>query len=299
MWAARLAHRLFPFCYLRTANFILKLNQQNHLKLVCKFFDYKIYLNAHRSSVHVLLWIRGEKFLEDRAFLGPHIKKGMTVFDVGANIGYFTYYLCRETGASGRVFSFEPDADNFRELSDNILANDIGFCYPFQTAVGAFDGAIPFAYGFNGHVDTGVGAEANCKIISLDSFVKEHSISQIDLVKIDVEGYELDVLMGMSQILTRKRKPVLYVEVHPLGFCRKGEPARVCSFLERFYSDIIAFRPVTDVRSGLSPWGKFLIEISSRKTVRRKCKVNFEEVKEHQQFRYQLVCLPGRVEERE
>lgn len=126
----------------------------------------------------------------------------------------------------------------------------------------------------------------------MDSFVREHSISQIDVVKVDVEGYELDVLAGMSQILSRKRKPLLYVEVHPLGLNGKGEPAKVCSFLERYYNSITAFRPIMDVRAGLSSWGKFLIEMSSTEGLRRTCQVSLKDVKEKQGFRYQLLCLP-------
>jgi len=289
---AKWVHKAFPFCELRTANLILKINGQKDLRVGCKLFNYKIYLNAHRSTVHILLCIQGEKFIDDVMFLEPHLKQGMTAFDVGANLGYLTYFLCSKIGPTGRVFSFEPDPDNWRELSENIRSNNIAFCQPMHTAVGSFDGMIPFLYGHNGHVDTDPGGKPNSAIVALDSFVRKHSIAGVDLIKVDVEGFELDVLTGLSQILSEKIKPILFVEVHPLGFGGKGDPAEVCSFLERYYSNICAFRAPSDVRTGLSPWGKLFFQFGSDESVRRRCEVSLKEVKENQLMRVYLLCLP-------
>jgi FkbM family methyltransferase len=293
MTTAKWIHKLFPFCQLRTAKFLLRLNKGSALKVECTLFNYKIELDAHRSTVHILIFMLGEKFLEDDVtFLGPHIKEGMTVFDVGANIGYITYFLCNQIGPKGRVFSFEPDPDNFAELSNNVIRNNVVFCRPVQTAVGSFDGTVAFNFGLNGSVNTGPGPEPNCKITSLDSFVREHSIPQVDLIKIDVEGYELDVLEGMSEILSNGKRPLLYIEAHPMGFGGKGDPARVCSVLEKYYTNIYAYLPLGDLRSTFSKRNKLLTSIVPKKYPLEKCKVTLSEVKKNTKLRYQLLCLP-------
>ena len=104
---ARKFHRFFPFSQLRTANWILKSNRNKELSPI-RLFGYEVPLRA-RTSVHVLLSIEGEKWVEDKFLLGPYLRQGMAVMDVGANIGYLTLFFCRAVGPRGAVFAFEPD----------------------------------------------------------------------------------------------------------------------------------------------------------------------------------------------
>jgi FkbM family methyltransferase len=293
MKTARWIHNIFPFCQLRTARLLLRLNKGKYLKVERRLFKHRVGLNAHRSTVHMLLYMQGEKFLEDDiVFLGPHIKEGMTAFDIGANIGYTTLFLCSRIGPTGRLFSFEPDPDNFDELSDNVRRNNISFCHPFQAAVGSFDGTISFNHGLNGTVNIEQKSDRNCMITSLDSFARKHSIHRIDLIKIDVEGYELDVLKGMSQILNSESRPIVYIEVHPQHFAGKGDPKKVCALLERYYTNINAYLPFSEVRETFSFKNKLTSSNPSPEFFFNKCKVNFDEAKQNTKMRYQLLCLP-------
>ena len=79
---ARQFHRVFPFSQLRTANWILKNNRNKELRPV-RLFGYEVPLRA-RTSVHVLLAIEGEKWVEDKLLLSPYVREGMVVVDVGA-----------------------------------------------------------------------------------------------------------------------------------------------------------------------------------------------------------------------
>jgi hypothetical protein len=112
--AAHQFHRFFPFAQLRTANWILKRNPNGAL-MPAKLFGYEVPLQA-RTSVHVLLSIEGEEFVQGSIFLEPYLRESMTAIDVGANIGYLTLFFCNRVGAQGQVFAFEPEPDNFREL---------------------------------------------------------------------------------------------------------------------------------------------------------------------------------------
>src|SRR5207248_4582866 len=104
-------------------------------------------------------------------------------------------------------------------------------------------------------------------------------------------GFEADVLAGMSEILKRDR-PVLYVEVHPPGFCGNGDPQKVCSLVRTYYDKIFAFRIWGDVRQGLPMWTKLRATFGADHILRRECETTLEEVMQTQQHRYQLLALP-------
>ena len=78
--AARQFHRVFPFSQLRSAKWILKKNHNKELGPI-KFFGYEVPLQA-RTTVHVLLSIEGERFVDDRFLLERYLRKGMLVMDV-------------------------------------------------------------------------------------------------------------------------------------------------------------------------------------------------------------------------
>jgi FkbM family methyltransferase len=286
---ARWFHTMFPFAELRTAEWIL--SRYGHAELpVAKLFGYDLALKP-RTSVHVLLYLERERFVEDAIFLGPYIREGMTAFDIGANIGYLTLLLCREVGPTGHVFAFEPEPENFRELVQNVEKNRISFCVPLQLAVGATDCRVALALGLNGYVQTEAAMEPKCRMVSLDSFVKQHGIPEVDLVKIDVEGHELDVLLGMSKVIDHDR-PILYVEVHPLGFCGRGNPEEVCSFLQRYYHRIVVYRTWGEVRGQLSNLKKLWNTFVPTNHIRKRCETTLDQVRACPTGRFQLLCLP-------
>jgi len=255
-----------------------------------KLFGYEVPLQA-RTTVHVLLLIEGERFVEDRIFLQPYVHEGMTVIDVGANIGYLTLLFCRSVGPRGAVFAFEPEPSNFEELARSIVHNQIKWCTPVNFACGASEKEVGLSFGLNGHVQPDGAGPPNCHMVSLDSFVAQRAIPKIDFVKIDVEGFEADVLLGMSKTIQRDR-PVVYLEVHPPGFCGNGNPQKVCSLLKSYYNSIFAFRIWGDVRQHLPVWTKIRASLCADHIVRRECETTLEEVMENRHYRYQLLALP-------
>lgn len=287
---ARLGHKCLPVAQLRTVSWILKVNGHQPLPVPCRLFDYEIELDAHRSPVHTMLYLRREDFVEDAAILQRYLRPGMTVFDVGANIGYLTYFFCRHVGPGGKVYSFEPEAANFRELAANVESNGITFCCPLRVAVGAKDSEVCLASGLNGHINANSASAPNCTMISLDSFVRRHSIYRVNLVKIDVEGWELDVLQGMREILGREEKPILYVEIHPEGFLGKGEPEKVIRFLQTYYSNLTVFRTWSDARGALSRWTR--LRHSFMRDPDCPQPASLEELERSRHERFQLLCLP-------
>ena len=158
---------------------------------------------------------------------------GATVVDVGANIGYNTVYAARRVGPTGRVVAIEPAADNLAVLRDNLLANRIENVVVQPVAAGrAHEVRDLFLRGeisavnslFPESVYAEVTGVEQVRVAPLDDLVEVDP----DLVKIDVEGAELDVLAGMTRLLGRSSIRLI-VEWHPrlqqaAGFARDALP---------------------------------------------------------------------------
>jgi FkbM family methyltransferase len=141
-----------------------------------------------------------------------YLKPGDVVVEAGANIGCHTLPIAQVVGASGRVLAFEPQRILNQMLCANLALNAVWNVFAERAAVGAVAGEIgvpPIDYsepGNFGGVSLGVGAET-VQVRTIDEF----HLKRCDLIKIDVEGMELDVLKGAAGTIRRLR-PTLYVE---------------------------------------------------------------------------------------
>jgi len=148
------------------------------------------------------------------------VEKGMTVVDVGANFGYFTILAAKLVGNEGLVLAFEPEPTVYKALIKNIQVNNWNNVRPLQLAVGDLNGKE-----FN------ISPNVNpLETISLDSFLQ----TDVDIVKIDVEGGELEVLRGMKNILA-KGKVKIICEVHPAQLSSLGYSTKEIEELLRQY----------------------------------------------------------------
>lgn len=159
-----------------------------------------------------------------------HLQPGMVFFDVGAQYGYFSLLASRVVGPSGQVHAFEPAASAFRVLSANVRKRPN--VWANRLAAFSHDATLPFTEynvkiaGFSslhaGRIDeptlrqldstfNGQRSVYEVQAVSLDSYAQRVGVSP-DLVKIDAEGAEPDILIGMAQIL-RTRRPVISLEV--------------------------------------------------------------------------------------
>jgi predicted RNA methylase len=139
------------------------------------------------------------------ALMRAFLREGSTVIDVGANIGDLTLPLARIVGESGRVFAIESHPDNINVLCANLALNAIRNTRPINAFVATSDQA-----------DTGSGVWGKFAYVSegwspqflaLDSL----ELTACDLIKVDVDGKELEVLRSGEMQIERFR-PVLYFE---------------------------------------------------------------------------------------
>lgn len=157
--------------------------------------------------------------------LMAEVKSGDTVADVGTFIGLYTVALAKRVAPSGRVFGFEPNPEIFTLLSENVRLNQHEDSVTlFRAAVGASCGEVAFAPAASvSHIVAEEKADTALRVscVTLDDVFEGE---RVDVMKIDVEGYEEKVLEGAKLLLSdASRSPrVLYIEVHPYAWGEVG-----------------------------------------------------------------------------
>lgn len=152
------------------------------------------------------------------------IKKDMTVLDIGSNIGYYAILESKLVGPSGKVFSIEPSPKNFELLEENLKLQKMNNFQLFNLAIGSKNEKLEFV--ISGKSNWSKIKEKNDiigkndKIITvlvkpLDLFCEENLLEKIDLIRMDVEGYEENIIAGGKETL-RKFKPTLMIEIHKM-----------------------------------------------------------------------------------
>jgi FkbM family methyltransferase len=149
------------------------------------------------------------------------LRPGMTLVDVGANMGYYSLLGARLVGTEGRVFSFEPNSVVREQLSRNVAMNGFTNISIRPEAMAGTSGELRFYIsdvpensGISSLVPgSGLGSEGKVvPAVSLDDFSRGLGTRKIDLLKMDIEGAELQVIQGGRGLLARKDAPALLFE---------------------------------------------------------------------------------------
>jgi FkbM family methyltransferase len=189
----------------------------------------------------------------ERELLGKVLFPGAVVVDVGANIGIYTEFLSRCVGPTGLVHSFEPSPDNFKRLL--AFTRDLSNVRLTQAAVGEQSGECKLyvsdklnvdhrAYKTDGDSRRTVSTE----MVALDDYFKAGH--RVDLIKMDIQGYELHALRGTQRVLQENPGINLLVELWPAGLEQAGVGwEEVVEMLRGFNMNLTVVRP-----SGLAPF---------------------------------------------
>jgi len=145
------------------------------------------------------------------------LRPGQTAIDVGANLGYFTAVLAQCVGPAGRVWSFEPVPETFELLTLCTSLNDYAHVTPIRAALGVADGSIEITYDrrHSGiatmHPDQPGGDTQPVQLRTLDTMIASGEVDRLpDLIKVDVEGHELDVLRGARQTIAEASPAIVF-----------------------------------------------------------------------------------------
>ncbi|HET9056931.1 MAG TPA: FkbM family methyltransferase [Chitinophagaceae bacterium] len=147
------------------------------------------------------------------------INKNDTIIDIGANIGYFSI-LAANKATLGKTYCFEPISFHFSQLQKNISLNGLTNIYPYPQAISdKTENTVIFISNPDNSGMSSLsmpenfsGKSEKTATITIDKFISDHQILNVNLIKIDVEGAELKVIQGMLETLN-KCKPLVIIEV--------------------------------------------------------------------------------------
>lgn len=193
-----------------------------------------------------MVWLEWEE-QKDLEVVNKLLKPGQTFVDCGANIGLWTIVAASVVGSIGKVYAFEPNPSTFEKLSRNIsLGNSEWNICLSSTAVGSQNTKLYFQCN-ESHNISQIILESNknsilVSVVNLDSALKEDCIHGI---KIDVEGFEIEVLKGAEAILKRYQPWVcvefntLLAKVNRLGDWNVHQYLRALGYVCRHFQDAL------------------------------------------------------------
>ena len=169
---------------------------------------------------------------EEINYLKKNIKPGDVIIDIGANIGFYTKLLSSLIGPNGKVHAFEPDNQNFKHLSKNVksLQNVI----LNKKAVSDSTGNIKIYKSKDLNVDhrtypvEDYASIETIESISIDDYL--NSNYKVDIIKMDIQGYEISALKGMKETIRFNKDIKLLLELWPFGLHQAG--ASVAQFYD-------------------------------------------------------------------
>lgn len=188
---------------------------------------FKLHLDIEDETSQSIIFQTGRWEPPITAFLLENLKQSMIFIDVGAAIGWFTIIASSLVGEGGKVIAFEPSPLRFRTLVENVKLNTDGNVECVDKAVSSENGEAyisgenhPIYLSSSGNI---FKINIPIDIVTLDSYLKMRGLSNVDMVKIDVEGSELRVLKGMEQTIRNSGEIKIICEVHLPYLNRYGD----------------------------------------------------------------------------
>jgi len=197
----------------------------------------------------------------EQCFYINYLREGMTVFDVGANIGELSLLFSRFVGTTGKVHAFEASSSTYQKLSTVCKLTGRKQIVLNQSAVADKSGKLRLHVydddysGWNSlanrpleqyGIDIKPDYIEDVEAITIDDYCEKHHITAIDLLKIDVEGAEYQVLLGARQMLERQGIRCCVFEFGQTTFDMGNNPNEIENYLNQFnYStqNIVAENP--------------------------------------------------------
>lgn len=199
-----------------------------------RIYDYRLLLDANDPGISRQLARLGQREPEQKLIVERTLMRGMTAFDLGANIGYYTVMMARLVGERGRVYAVEPHPRNFELLRVNVTRNGLGERVNMQrVAIARTTGRVPLFLSKKSNWHTlhrpvldlrrewlrkyarKVVGEIDVEARSLDDYLAGKP--PIDFIRMDLEGYEVEILRGLAARCARgsTNRPDVLFETHP------------------------------------------------------------------------------------
>lgn len=187
-----------------------------------KIYDYEMHLNVRDPGISRTLTLFGFRELEHRKILKWLLRPGMTVLDIGANLGYYTIMMARWV-APGRVIAIEPAAQNVGLLKKNIAVNKLTNVDVISAAISDRSGNRNFYLSTMSNLNTFhpagsahshlTGQVVPVQTLTIAQIMEGHG--QLDLIRMDVEGHEVEIIRSLlPDIMAKRMAPMILFEIH-------------------------------------------------------------------------------------
>lgn len=177
-----------------------------------------------RSRTHIVPFWTGKRDDEAILLIQKNLPKNSVVFDVGANIGYYTLPIALHLKTKNViVHAFEPVDSNYNSLIKGIKKNKVETrVIPNKLALGDNEGVIEIVKTESGNSGNAVlsmnsddflpkGIREQIQMITMDKYINQNSINRCDFIKIDIEGAEIFFIKGAIETI-KKFRPIIYGE---------------------------------------------------------------------------------------
>jgi len=177
---------------------------------------------------------------EETSLVRRYLKPGMTVVDVGANAGYYSYLAASLVGPTGRVIAIEPDPVHAQSLAAAIRANALANVVLLNVGLGRESGELALHIPPDGHANRAATmtpvpgwTPITVPVRPLDELLPELAVSTIHLLKLDVEGFEGEVLRGASATLMALHVAAILCEFNTYWLRQHDcDPEELWAFIE-------------------------------------------------------------------
>jgi len=201
----------------------------------------KMFLLPRKADINrdLFLYKKREPICSTYLIHSGMLKEGDVALDIGANIGYYVLIESKLVGTKGKVYAVEPVLSTFKQMQKNVRLNNLKTVSTFQFAFGAEHNEKSAIYvsgksNLSSMSRDAVGATLDYAqevvMETVDNFLKDKDPPNI--VRMDVEGFEYEIIKGMSQILKGNVK--ILVELHPLPrYMAPGKMDEIFQILEQ------------------------------------------------------------------
>jgi FkbM family methyltransferase len=173
-----------------------------------------------RSIVTIVLLAEGDWFEAEMEFWRQQIQPGMTVIDVGANVGVYTFSAAQQVEKTGRVIAIEPFSGCVQCLQETRRVNQMDWVTICAGAASDRSGKARLSLNTASELNelvtdespsSGQYEEVDC--LTLDSLLEQENLTRVDWIKMDAEGHELHVLMGSDRLINQFAPGIMYENI--------------------------------------------------------------------------------------
>ncbi|WP_353932689.1 FkbM family methyltransferase [Okeanomitos corallinicola TIOX110] len=201
-----------------------------------------------KSIVTSVLLTEQDWFEKEMEFWRSYIQPGMTIIDVGANVGVYTFSAALKVGNTGRVLAVEPFSGCVRCLQETSRINELPWVKVCVGAASDKNSTVKLLLHAANElnevvsddtIDIAAGTFEEVPSFTLDSLVEQENIQQVDFLKMDAEGHEMAVLAGSKQLINQFKPVILYENIAG----SQGSNIEVAKYLESIGYQLFYYQP--------------------------------------------------------